>query len=73
MSQPNGGSGGSGSSAGWPVGGSIGNLNRPAEPAKMSDEQLRLECAKLAVQAGVLPNNLISTAQSIHSFVKGGS
>lgn len=80
MTQPNSTTGGgaagasvSKSGSGGIAGAGIGGLNRPAEPPKMSDEQLRLECAKLAVQAGVLPNNLISTAQSIHSFVKGGS
>jgi hypothetical protein len=45
----------------------------PAQPPKMSDEQLRLECAKLAVQAHVQPALLVETAKKLHDFVKSGT
>jgi hypothetical protein len=45
----------------------------PAQPPKMSDEQLRLECAKLAVQAHVQPALLVETANKIYDFVKSGA
>jgi hypothetical protein len=46
---------------------------QPAQPPKMSDEQMRLECAKLAVQAHVQPALLIETAKRLHDFVKSGT
>jgi hypothetical protein len=45
----------------------------PTQPPKMPDEQIRLECAKLAVQAHVQPSLLIETANKIYSFVKSGT
>lgn len=45
----------------------------PAPKPKMTDEELRLQCVTLAVQARALPAALVSTAQAIMDFVKSGS
>jgi hypothetical protein len=44
-----------------------------ATKPKMTDEEIRLECVKLAVQAGVLSTSITKMANSIYSFVKSGA
>jgi hypothetical protein len=65
--------GGAGGSAGsWP-GGSGGGFTTSLPKPKMTDEELRLECVRLAVQAKVQPSALISTAESMLAFIKPGA
>ena len=39
---------------------------------QMTDQEVRLECAKLAVQSRARPADVIKTATSIYNFVKSG-
>lgn len=56
-----------------------GFAGKPAMPnatqpkPKMTDEELRLECVRLAVQSKVLPGQIIETASRMLNFVKSGS
>ena len=43
-----------------------------APKPKMTDEELRLECVKLAVQAQVPAVTIVSTARDVYGFVKSG-
>jgi hypothetical protein len=64
--------GGAGGSVGSWVGGG-GGITVPMPKPKMTDEELRLECVRLAVQAKVQPSALISTAEAMLAFVKSGA
>jgi hypothetical protein len=80
MTQPNtsisskGGNGGAGGAGGFstPTSG-VGGFGTPIPKPKMTDEELRLECVRLAVQAKVQPSALINTAESMVAFVKSGA
>lgn len=55
------------------AGSTPGAPNAAQPKPKMTDEELRLEAVRLAVQAKALPAALIDTARSILSFIKSGS
>ena len=48
-------------------------VNKSVAKPPMTDQEIRLECAKLAVQSRALPADVIKTATSLYNFVKSGS